>query len=205
MQVHTPARKTELPKTEARETGARRTGGRSARVLDAIYTAVGQLMAEGKPDRITIPMVAERAGVNPTSIYRRWSDIDELLEQVAVAVLTREGDQLPDTGSIDGDLGTWARIVATDIARPERTRYLKALASARDDIIECQCWAARREQAAVMLDRARERGEATPTKDQVVDHIIAPLYHHAVFGQRVDQEYADRLVGDVLAMAPARS
>lgn len=184
---------------------ARRTGGRSARVLDAIYTAVGQLMAEGKPDRITVPMVADRAGVNPTSIYRRWSDIDDLLAEVAVAVLTREGDQLPDTGSIARDLGTWARMVAADIARPQRTRYLKALASARDGVGECQCWAVRRDQAAIMLRRAAERGEATPTADQIVDHVIAPLYHHAVFGQRVDQDYADRLVGDVLAMAPARS
>ena len=182
---------------------ARRTGGRSARVLDAIYTAVGQLMAEGKPDRITIPMVAERAGVNPTSIYRRWSHIDGLLEEVAVAVLTRDGDQLPDTGTIVGDLGAWARLVADDIARPQRTRYLKALASARDDTVDCQCWADRRGQAAIMLGRARDRGEATPTEDQVVDHIIAPLYHHAVFGLQVDQAYADRLVADVLAMAPA--
>lgn len=181
---------------------ARRTGGRSARVLDAIYTAVGQLMAEGKADRITIPMVADRAGVNPTSIYRRWADIDDLLEEVAVAVLTRDGDQLPDTGSIRADLGEWARMVAEDIARPQRTRYLKALAAARDNIVECQCWADRREQAAIMLRRARERGEAVPTEDQVVDHIIAPLYHHAVFGQQVDQAYADRLVTDVLAMAP---
>ena len=133
---------------------ARRTGGRSARVLDAIYTAVGQLMAEGKPDRITIPMVAERAGVNPTSIYRRWSHIDGLVEEVAV-------------------------------------------------FVDCPCWADRSGQAAVMLGRARDRGEATPTEEQVVDHIIAPLYHHAVFGLQVDQAYADRLVADVLAMAPA--
>jgi len=181
---------------------ARRTGGRSARVLDAIYTAVGQLMAEGKPDRITIPMVADRAGVNPTSIYRRWPDIDDLLEEVAVAVLTREGDQMPDTGSIAGDLRTWARMVAADISRPQRTRYLKALASARDGVGECQCWADRLDQAAILRHRAEERGEATPTADQIVDHIIAPLYHHAVFGQPVDQQYADRLVGDVLAMAP---
>lgn len=184
---------------------ARRTGGRSARVLDSIYTAIGQLMAEGKPDRITIPMVAQRAGVNPTSIYRRWADVDALLAEVAVAVLTRDGDQLPDTGTVEGDLRAWARLVADDIARPQRTRYLKALASARDEIVDCQCWAERHAQAAIMLGRARERGESTPTEDQVVDHIIAPLYHHAVFGQRLDQSYADRLVADVLAMAPLTS
>ena len=194
-----------MPTQSASAPVARRTGGRSARVLDSIYTAIGHLMAEGKPDRITIPMVAQRAGVNPTSIYRRWTDVDELLEEVAVAVLTRDGDQPPDTGSFAGDLRAWARIIAADIARPQRTRYLKALAAARDSIGDCQCWDARLNQATIMIVRATDRGEATPTADQIVDHIVAPLYHHAVFGQPVDQAYADRLVTDVLAMVPARS
>ena len=35
---------------------------------------------------MTIPEVAELAGVNPTSIYRRWGTIDALLGEVAVAV-----------------------------------------------------------------------------------------------------------------------
>lgn len=186
------------------ESAARRTGGRSARVLDAIYAAVGQLMGEGKPDRITIPMVAQRAGVNPTSVYRRWGDIDALLEEVAVAVLTRDGDQLPDTGDIAGDLRAWAEAIAEDIGRPHRTRYLRALAAARDGVVECPCWTGRREQAARMLARARSRGEQVPGEEQVLDHVIAPLYHHVVFGLPVSAEYADRLVADAMAMAGAQ-
>lgn len=181
-------------------TPARRTGGRSARVLDAVYTAVGQLMGEGKPDRITIPLVAQRAGVNPTSIYRRWGDIDALLEEVAVAALTGEGEQLPDTGDVVGDLRAWSRVIAADITRPHRRRYLRALCAARDSLVECPCWISRRDQAALMLGRARGRGEATPSEDQVLDHVIAPLYHHVVFGLPVDEEYADRLVSDVMGL-----
>jgi hypothetical protein len=33
-----------------------------------------------------------------------------------------------------------------------------------------------------------------------VDHIIAPLYHHAIFGLAVGPEYANALVADVFAM-----
>lgn len=182
-------------------TSARRTGGRSARVLDAVYTAVGQLMGEGKPDRITIPLVAQRAGVNPTSVYRRWGDIDTLLEEVAVAALTRDGDQLPDTGDVVGDLRAWARAIAADITRPHRRRYLRALCAARDGLVECPCWSSRRDQAALMLGRARDRGEAVPAEEQVLDHVIAPLYHHVVFGLPVDEEYADRLVAEVMGLA----
>jgi AcrR family transcriptional regulator len=179
----------------------RRPGGRSARVRDAVYTAVGQLVGEGQRDTMTIPQVAERAGVNPTSIYRRWGNIEALLEEVAVAALTKD-EPLPDTGTITGDLRAWAVIIAEDIARPARVIYLRAMVAARGVLIEaCPCTELRTRQAEQMIERARARGERTPTSRQVVDHIIAPLYHHAVFGLAAGPEYAATLVTDVFAMA----
>ena len=174
---------------------------------DAVYSAVGKLMATHRPDQITVPAVAELAGVNPTSVYRRWGDIDALLEEVAVAVFTREDETLPDTGSLAGDLREWAGRIAEDIVRPHRTRYLRAMVNARDGVLEdgCPCWAARGEQLAEMISRARARGEATPSVAQVLDHVIAPLYHHVVFAQPVDRAYAERLVADVLSMRTAQS
>lgn len=180
----------------------RRPGGRSARVQDAVYSAVGKLMATQRPDLITVPMVADLAEVNPTSVYRRWGDIDKLLEEVAVAAFTREEETLPDTGSLEGDLREWARVITDDIVRPRRTRYLRAMANARDGVLldACPCWTARREQLGEMISRARARGETTPSVEQVLDHVIAPLYHHVVFAMPTDAAYAERLVGDVLSM-----
>ncbi|NNG40054.1 TetR/AcrR family transcriptional regulator [Flexivirga sp. ID2601S] len=181
----------------------RRPGGRSARVQNAVYDAVGELMARERPDHITIPMVAERAGVNPTSIYRRWGDADALLEEVAVAAFTRDDERVPDTGSFAGDLREWARVIARDITRPHRTRYLRALVAARDGLVEqCPCWTTREEQLAEMTALARTRDERTPGVEQVLNHVIAPLYHHVVFGLPVDDELAQRLVDDVLSMTP---
>lgn len=181
----------------------RRPGGRSARVQNAVYEAVGQLMAANRPDQITVPMVAELAEVNPTSIYRRWGDMDTLLEEVAVAAFTRKEEPLPDTGTLAGDLREWARVIAADIARPHRTRYLRAMVNARDEVLQegCPCWTARHAQAAEMIARARSRGERAPSVEQVLDHVIAPLYHHVVFAMPTDAAYAERLVGDVLAMS----
>lgn len=172
---------------------------------DAVYSAVGELMASKRPDEITVPMVAEIAEVNPTSVYRRWGDIDTLLEEVAVAAFTREDEPLPDTGTLDEDLRTWASTIAEDIARPHRTRYLRAMVKARDGVLQdgCPCWDARRVQLTGMIGRARTRGEGAPTVDQVLDHVIAPLYHHVVFAMRVDAAYAERLVSDVMTMRPA--
>ena len=169
-------------------------------MLTAIYTSVGELVGEGA-DKISFPVIAERAGVNPTTLYRRWDDVNALLEEVAVAALTRDGESVPDTGSLEQDLTEWANIIARDITRPERARYLRAMVSARVEIVaSCAVTETRREQASEMVRRARERGETTPTVPQILDHVIAPLYYHVVFALPVDQEYARRLVRDVLAM-----
>ncbi|RPA57653.1 TetR/AcrR family transcriptional regulator [Gordonia oryzae] len=178
----------------------RRPGGRSARVQQAVYRAVGQLVGSGERETMTIPQVAELAGVNPTSIYRRWGSITALVEEVAVAALT-QGEDLPDTGTLRGDLTDWAQIIAADIGRPKRRSYLRAMIVARDELVdECPCWEIRRDQAQQMVARAADRGEPTPTVEQILDHIIAPLYHHAVFGKAIDDAFAAQLVGDVLAM-----
>jgi len=180
---------------------ASRPGGRSSRVLTAIYTAVGELVGEGA-DKISFPLIAERAGVNPTTLYRRWDDVNALLEEVAVAALTRCSESPPDTGSLERDLTEWAEIIARDITRPERTRYLRATVSARVEIVSrCPVMETRREQALEMVQRARERGESTPTVTQILDHIIAPLYHRVAFALEVEPGYPRQLVRDVLAMA----
>jgi AcrR family transcriptional regulator len=178
-----------------------RPGGRSSRVLAAIYGAVGELVGEGA-ERISFPVVAERAGVNPTTLYRRWADVDALLEEVAVAALTGDGAALPDTGSLEQDLKQWADVIADDITRPHRARYLRAMVAARDDVvISCAVTERRRAQAAEIVQRARARGETAPTAEQILDHVIAPLYYYVVFALPVDRRFAQRLVGDVLAMA----
>lgn len=174
--------------------------GRTGRVLTAIYTSVGELVGEGAT-KLSFPVIAERAGVNPTTLYRRWGDVGALLEEVAIAALTRDGESIPDTGSLEQDLIEWATIIESDITRPERTRYLRATASARAEVVSnCPVMETRREQAAEMVRRARDRGEVTPSVAQILDHVISPLYHHVVFALPVDADYARRMVHDVLAM-----
>ncbi|QIG43910.1 TetR/AcrR family transcriptional regulator [Nocardioides anomalus] len=177
-----------------------RPGGRSSRVLAAIHTAVGELVAEGS-DKMTFPLIAARAGVNPTTLYRRWADVDELLEETAVAALTQQGGAVPDTGTLEGDLSEWATLIARDITRPVRVRYLRAMVGARADLVtHCPVTERRTEQAAEMLRRAEARGEEVPTVAQVLDHVVAPLYYRVTFALPVDEDHARRLARDVLAM-----
>jgi AcrR family transcriptional regulator len=169
-------------------------------VLAAIYTAVGELVGESA-DKINFPAIATRAGVNPTTLYRRWDDVEALLEEVAVAALTREGESLPDTGSIEKDLIEWAEVIARDITRPQRVRYLRAMVSARVEIVSnCAVTDARRLQAEELVQRAIDRGETTPTVSQILDHVIAPLYYQVVFALPLDDMYPRKLLRDVFAM-----
>ena len=82
-----------------------------------MHAAVVDLLAEGGLD-ISVADVARRAGVNPTSVYRRWGDRERLIMDAAVTRLL-DSSPMPDTGSLRGDLAAWADAVETQIARPD--------------------------------------------------------------------------------------
>jgi tetracycline repressor-like protein len=55
-----------------------------------------------------------------------------------------------------------------------------------------------------MLGRARRRGEAVPTVDELLELVVAPLYFHALFAAPASVEHAHRLVGRLLEVANGR-
>ena len=59
-----------------------RPGGRAARVRAQVHRAVVELVREGMAD-LTLPAVADRAGVSPSTLYRRWGSVPALLDDVA--------------------------------------------------------------------------------------------------------------------------
>lgn len=174
---------------------APRPGGRSARVRAAVHASVIDLVGDGGADEVSIPAIAARAGVNPTSLYRRWGDLETLLTEVAVSVLT-EDEPVPDTGSLRRDLRVWAEFLVTDITRPERVAFLRTLVgSMRDDDGKGLCMAKRANQIRTILRRATDRGETVPTLDDTMDRLVAPLYFRVLFGYGATTKgYARELV-----------
>jgi AcrR family transcriptional regulator len=88
-----------------------RTGGRSARVREAILAAAFDELIDHGYAALGVEAIAARAGVNKTTIYRRWPTLDDLL----VDSLTRWSDEAiasPDTGSIETDLLAHGRTLA---------------------------------------------------------------------------------------------
>ena len=104
---------------------AARPGGRSSRMKEAVFAAIEELLAENPGDLPSIAAIAERAGVNPTSLYRRWGDARKLAGAVAVDRLMREMP-VPDTGSLRGDLVGWATTAAKSLSKGGTVSMLRA-------------------------------------------------------------------------------
>ncbi|MEU4082193.1 TetR family transcriptional regulator [Streptomyces venezuelae] len=182
---------------------ARRPGGRSARVGAEVHQAVTDLISERGYGNFTVGEVAARAGVADSSIYRRWGNLETLLTDVALTRLNAQSP-MPDTGSLVGDLRTYAANVAREITGPDGlavVRLAVALSSngqaglrAGDDLR-----AERMRQLQSMLDRARDRGEHAPDALDVLDHILAPMYIRVLFGMiPLSPDYIDGLVDRVV-------
>ena len=84
-----------------------RPGGRSARVQESVHSAVRELLKIQERSSVTVPMIATRAGVTPSTIYRRWGDLSMLLADVALARM-RPDSEPANTGTLRGDLQAWA-------------------------------------------------------------------------------------------------
>ncbi|KDN16563.1 TetR/AcrR family transcriptional regulator [Amycolatopsis rifamycinica] len=170
-----------------------RPGGRSARVRDAVHDAVVELLAAGEIDA-AIPKIAERAGVNPTSIYRRWGSREALLLDAAVTRL-RSTSPIPDTGSLRGDLLGWAEGVEHAMRDRHGQILLRALVATMGPAEQpVEYLRARGEDLQAALDRAEGRGEPVPTVDEVLDFVLAPLYLRVLFRRPIGPGTAAGLV-----------
>ena len=135
-----------------------RPGGRSARVQASIHAAVKQLLAEAGREALTIPLIAARAGVTPSTIYRRWGDLANLLADVAVERLRPDGDP-GETGALRSDLEGWLEQYVDEMSSGPGRAMTRMLASGELAGAGSECAAFTRGQLAVICDRARARGE----------------------------------------------
>ncbi|HEY4090840.1 MAG TPA: TetR/AcrR family transcriptional regulator [Luteibacter sp.] len=165
-----------------RATGPR-PGGRSARVQAAIHQAVRELLAEGPRESVTVPAIATRAGVTPSTIYRRWGDLSQLLADVAVEQLRPEGAPV-DTGTYRGDLALWLEQYRDEMSSaPGRTMLRDVLSVARaENTGKCLLYCTT--QIDMIHERALARGERPLATAAVIDGIVAPMMYHLLFAAK---------------------
>ncbi|WP_075289005.1 TetR/AcrR family transcriptional regulator [Pararhizobium arenae] len=173
-----------------------RQGGRSARIQAAVHAAVNALSKEVGREELTVPLIAERAGVTPSTIYRRWGDLSELLADVAVQRLRPISDP-DDTGAITSDLEAFVLQYAEEMSSPVgRTLLLDVLAASSDVSGPAgRCCQYTKQHLETIRIRATARGEDAFDINEAIDVVIAPIVYHILFGDRApDEEYCRALL-----------
>lgn len=160
-----------------------RVGGRSARIQAEVHKAVKQLQAEADRTELTVPMIAARAGVTPSTIYRRWGDLSELFADVAMERLRPIADP-EDKGSLKADLAAYVEQYAEEFSTEiGRTLLFDLFANSLDAPRPGEYCSYTYDHLQAILDRATARGEKSYDVQDVIDHVIAPIMYRIMFGK----------------------
>jgi AcrR family transcriptional regulator len=186
----------------------RRPGGRSSRITQAVFAAVESLLAEAPSEIPSIASIADRAEVNATTLYRRWTDARELVAAVAVSRLMRD-NPVPDTGSVRGDLIRWGNSVARSLSTRRNVALLRILTATPTSGAGVSDVRGLRElpigrrvvELEMVLARGKKRGEITPKVMDVLELVLAPIYLHGLFLGPMRDPSVDRLVDRALKLA----
>jgi len=172
-----------------------RPGGRSARIQASVHGAVNDLLQEVDRTDLTVPMIAARAGVTPSTLYRRWGDLKDLLADVAGHRM-RADQAPPDTGDWRADLRAWTENYAEEMSSlPGRQMLRDVVSSSVESGVANKCC----QYASQQIQLIVERGEQAPAIDRVIELVVAPLLYRILFDDRpVDQAYCAELLGRVL-------
>jgi AcrR family transcriptional regulator len=178
----------------------------------AIREAALRLLVEVGYDRMSMDAVAARAHASKATIYRRWgSKFDLVLD--AVRCRTAETFELPDTGSLRGDIVATLRAMANGIGGEDADLMvgaLRAMQSAPDlaDCVRAQVLEQKRYVGRTLVDRAIARGELPPGANPEIFHETAPplmFFRLLVAGEPADDAYLSHITDDVLIPLLART
>ena len=176
-----------------------RPGGRSARIQASVHEAVRDLLQEVGRAELTVPMIAQRAGVTPSTLYRRWGDLNDLLADVASQRMNP--DQTPlDTGNLREDLRAWTEQYAEEMSSILGRQMMRdALSTSVESGVPAKCRQYVAQQIEVIRARSAMRGETPPEADRVIELVVAPLLYRILFDDRpADRTYCATLLKRVL-------
>jgi len=140
---------------------------RGAALEQALLDAAWEELTEHGYARFTMDAVVKRAGTSPPVLYRRWSDRDELVRAAIAHVLREHILEVPDTGSLRGDVLTLmreinaTRLPLVTVMSVYLASYYQETGTRPVDLFDPST-TGRREAVDVLFDRAVDRGEITP-------------------------------------------
>jgi AcrR family transcriptional regulator len=196
----------------APETNRRPGRPRSEQAERAIIDATLDVFAEKGFDGVCVELVAARAGVGKATIYRRWSNKEELL--LAAFASLKSPFPEPKGVSVRDDLLAMVEVMCADKADPRKARryalllgegdkYPRLMARYKESVVQ-----PRRDAMRAVIRRGVETGELRPDTD---DEIAMLQLTGAIMAQEkspdgtLNGEFATRLVDGLLLGLAARA
>ena len=171
----------------------------------AILEAAADRLVEDGLAGASIESVAARAGVSKVTIYKWWPSRGSLAID---AYFHRYSETLTfeDTGDLTRDLTGQIKTLIRAFRGRAGEVMAELIGQAQTDpvlgeVLRTRWLAPRREAAADVLRRSRERGEIRSDLDLevVLDQLYAPVYYRLAMGHApLDDDLAERLVQGVL-------
>jgi AcrR family transcriptional regulator len=178
-----------------------RIGGRSARIQDAVHQAVKKLGAKTSREHLTVQQIAAEAGVTPSTIYRRWGDLPALLADVAVERLRPISDP-EDTGAVASDLRLFVEQFTEEMSSEVGRALIRDVFAAGETPAD-QCAHFTHGHLTMIAERAKARGETAFDVNEVVDHVVAPIIYHILFGTKQPSlDYCHSLLSRLTSLPP---
>ncbi len=203
------ARKRAKRKVETRRTEGAVIDARAARVIEAVFEATGAELADKGYAALRVEDVAERAGVNKTTVYRRWPTKKDLVVG-ALQSMTRPHVE-PPTGSIELDLLAALKNVVAYAESPAGRAAARVMLGAHNDPeVDNIAAEVRREIRVVharIFQRAIDAGQLPKeTSIELIQQIVfMPILMRAlIFKEPVDESVMKDIIAVVLEGAKSR-
>jgi AcrR family transcriptional regulator len=166
-----------------------------------VLQATADALADHGYERLAIEDIAQRAGVHPTTVYRRWGGKADLVLD-AMRARSEAVVELPGDGPLDDALLTFLRSVAANVASPLGRALVAATLRAEPEGAEAagvrhRFWEERFALARRRLDRAQREHDLPAGADTelALEAMISPIFFRTlVRGEPVDDRYLRQLV-----------
>ena len=183
----------------------RRPGGRSNRVQAAVFGATFQLLEEAGYEKLSMALIAERAGIHETTLYRRWKSKEQLILDALNQHLAQE-IPVPDTGTLRSDLVTVLQSLGLFLqSKGGQALFQTAVATLHLPELRAfrqEHWRRRCANLKILFERAIIRGELAPQVDyQFLLEMLSGIIYMRLFvvNEPVDEMLAEQVVDLILA------
>ncbi len=164
------------------------TDKRVQRSKEAVLASTYALLSEAGIGGVSMDEVSRRSGVSKTTIYRHWPSRSALL--LAACATMSSPAEVPDTGSLKGDLEALASDLAGQLRAAKWPTILPSIidAAERDPelaALHAGLHAGLMAPFLIVAERAQARGDApaSVTDAELTASVVGPLFYRRWFSK----------------------